>query len=84
MFYIIGLGLSDEKDITIRGLEVRLSLQYTQRRDPNPLSLGNQILNTRLSRSLHVHPHDQSTQAGSYPQTEPSPSKSRHTFYFYQ
>lgn len=22
MFYIIGLGLSDEKDITIRGLEV--------------------------------------------------------------
>ena len=23
MFYIIGLGLSDEKDITIRGLEVR-------------------------------------------------------------
>ena len=24
MFYIIGLGLSDEKDITIRGLEVRV------------------------------------------------------------
>ena len=22
MFYIIGLGLSDEKDITLRGLEV--------------------------------------------------------------
>ena len=22
MFYIIGLGLSDEKDITVRGLEV--------------------------------------------------------------
>lgn len=24
MFYIIGLGLCDEKDITIRGLEVTL------------------------------------------------------------
>lgn len=23
MFYIIGLGLSDEKDITLRGLEVK-------------------------------------------------------------
>ena len=22
MFYIIGLGLSDEKDVTVRGLEV--------------------------------------------------------------
>ena len=24
MFYIIGLGLSDEKDITLRGLEVKM------------------------------------------------------------
>jgi diphthamide biosynthesis methyltransferase len=24
MFYIIGLGLSDEKDVTVRGLEVIL------------------------------------------------------------
>jgi len=24
MFYVIGLGLSDEKDITLRGLEVRI------------------------------------------------------------
>lgn len=24
MFYIIGLGLSDEKDVTVRGLEVRI------------------------------------------------------------
>ena len=24
MFYIIGLGLSDEKDITLRGLEVKI------------------------------------------------------------
>jgi diphthamide biosynthesis methyltransferase len=23
MFYVIGLGLSDEKDITVKGLEVR-------------------------------------------------------------
>ena len=26
MFYIIGLGLCDEKDITVRGLEVRVLL----------------------------------------------------------
>lgn len=25
MLYLIGLGLSDEKDITVKGLEVRLS-----------------------------------------------------------
>jgi diphthamide biosynthesis methyltransferase len=25
MFYLIGLGLCDEKDITIRGLEVRMT-----------------------------------------------------------
>jgi diphthamide biosynthesis methyltransferase len=24
MFYVIGLGLSDEKDITVKGLEVSL------------------------------------------------------------
>lgn len=23
MFYVIGLGLSDEKDVTVKGLEVR-------------------------------------------------------------
>jgi diphthamide biosynthesis methyltransferase len=27
MFYIIGLGLSDEKDITIRGLEVSVFIK---------------------------------------------------------
>ena len=27
MFYIIGIGLSDEKDITLRGLEVTVSLR---------------------------------------------------------
>ena len=26
MFYVIGLGLADEKDITVRGLEVRCKL----------------------------------------------------------
>jgi hypothetical protein len=26
MFYVIGLGLSDEKDITVKGLEVRYML----------------------------------------------------------
>ena len=26
MLYVIGLGLSDEKDITVKGLEVRLML----------------------------------------------------------
>lgn len=28
MFYLIGLGLHDEKDITVRGLEVLLGLCY--------------------------------------------------------
>lgn len=28
MFYIIGLGLCDEKDITLRGLEVTVALSY--------------------------------------------------------
>ena len=28
MFFIIGLGLSDEKDITIRGLEVTSPRHY--------------------------------------------------------
>lgn len=28
MFYIIGLGLCDEKDITVRGLEVSVQTSY--------------------------------------------------------
>jgi diphthamide biosynthesis methyltransferase len=28
MFFIIGLGLSDEKDVTLRGLEVSSFIDY--------------------------------------------------------
>lgn len=34
MFYVIGLGLSDEKDITVKGLEVSHSRVCTLLRGP--------------------------------------------------
>ena len=54
MFYIIGLGLSDEKDITIRGLEVRSHLlQWVL--SLSVLCIGNQKLGESLSGSVHQH-----------------------------
>ena len=56
MFYLIGLGLCDEKDITVRGLEVP---------DLTPLkllvllliagTLVSQTLNKGLPRGIHKH-----------------------------
>lgn len=53
MFYVIGLGLCDEKDITVRGLEVGApsaqvySIAYRE--------LGSKIVFSGLSRSIHEH-----------------------------
>lgn len=53
MFYIIGLGLCDEKDITVRGLEVgALSAQAC------PIvyrGSGGKIVFSGLPRSIHKH-----------------------------
>ena len=53
MFYIIGLGLCDEKDITVRGLEVgALSAQAC------PIvyrESGGKIVFSGLPRSIHKH-----------------------------
>ena len=58
MFYIIGLGLSDEKDITLRGLEVKmpesarlgisLDIYFTS---------GRQIIFSSIPRGIHEHSH---------------------------
>ena len=53
MFYIVGLGLCDEKDITVRGLEV--CLVVTERVTAKRVSLGCQRLHKSVSRSLHLH-----------------------------
>jgi hypothetical protein len=48
MFYIIGLGLCDEKDITIRGLEVRFVTLDTMT-DVDVHCLGRSIVVSRVS-----------------------------------
>jgi len=56
MFYIIGLGLSDEKDITLRGLEVRATrwlLKPPTRPSNIQLPPGDQELHPCLPRSVH-------------------------------
>lgn len=68
MFYIIGLGLCDEKDVTLRGLEVRIkSNSYLHTLRPTVM-LGYKKFNAGLSRSLHEHPYD--------PEGTPGPSYS--------
>jgi len=55
MFYIIGLGLCDEKDITVRGLEVGNASDPPQIfSHPNP---GSQKLIASIPRSIHQHPN---------------------------
>ena len=45
MFYIIGLGLSDEKDVTVRGLEVghSLSLYFLVLRKPQVIKRSSRV-----------------------------------------
>ena len=56
MFYLIGLGLCDEKDITVRGLEVGV----THRSKDWSLKafLGHQKMLPCLSRGIHEHSND--------------------------
>lgn len=56
MFYLIGLGLCDEKDITIRGLEVRTT--YRIKTWGLKTFLGCQRMFPCLSRGVHQYSHD--------------------------
>lgn len=60
MFYLIGLGLCDEKDITIRGLEVCMGIGDIRFTDDE----GYQTLRTRISRSLYKRFNDRQGQVG--------------------
>jgi diphthamide biosynthesis methyltransferase len=48
MFYLIGLGLSDEKDITLRGLEVFHFRQIWPQVYSDNNTIGHKVLYTRL------------------------------------
>lgn len=59
MFYLIGLGLCDEKDITVRGLEVsllRIFLSFLSFFTQTPRT-GGQVMLSNLSRGVHEHPN---------------------------
>ena len=62
MFYLIGLGLCDEKDITIRGLEVRTTDQI--KGWSLKTFLGCQRVFPCLSRGVHQHSNDQQGKIG--------------------
>lgn len=47
MLYVVGLGLSDEKDITVKGLEVSICLRSVRKREAE--HLGCQRLRSNLS-----------------------------------
>lgn len=67
MFYVIGLGLSDEKDITLRGLEVcRNSHMAVSNSLPYvlPFDTGYKRLDAGLSRSVYEHSDDRQGPAG--------------------
>jgi hypothetical protein len=53
MLYLIGLGLCDEKDITIRGLEVWMT--YRNKDWSLKTFLGCQRMLPRLSRGVYEH-----------------------------
>lgn len=67
MFFVIGLGLCDEKDVTLRGLEVRAHQTriYTEAKTP---VLGYSKFIAGLSRSVHKYSYDPTGTSGpSYP-----------------
>lgn len=64
MLYVIGLGLSDEKDITVKGLEVRVSSRHRCAVSDFDESLGGQKVRAGLPRVVHVHPDDFEGEAG--------------------
>lgn len=53
MFYIVGLGLCDEKDITVRGLEVCLNSPVWDMADR--ICPGSKRLHASVFRSLHLN-----------------------------
>lgn len=65
MFYLVGLGLCDEKDITVRGLEVpgfcSRSTYFL-----NSRTLDSQTLNESVPRGLHEHPNGAKRAASMY------------------
>ena len=58
MFNVIGLGLSDEKDITLRGLEVRMDLPDKTDSKFHISMSGNQEFNPGVSGGVHKHIDD--------------------------
>lgn len=61
MFYVIGLGLSDEKDITVKGLEVGTNRSIMTGHTDIP---GSQEMRAGLPRILHLHSNDLEREAG--------------------
>jgi hypothetical protein len=56
MFYIIGLGLSDEKDVTLRGLEVLITSYNFSSSQMNVSSkTGHQEFLAGVSRGLYEY-----------------------------
>lgn len=58
MFYVIGLGLSDEKDITLRGLEVRIESLPMKPEFSSHVVSGYQGLNPGISGGLYKYIDD--------------------------
>lgn len=57
MFYLIGLGLFDEKDVSVRGMEVRLSNKPLRNEQFSQLrtALDHKKLLASLPRVIHKH-----------------------------
>lgn len=64
MFYIVGLGLSDEKDITVRGLEVRHLIERFILMLIQNLPTGRKRLFSSVSRGVHEHLDGTEREAG--------------------
>lgn len=58
MFYVIGLGLSDEKDITLRGLEVRTGSVPMKPDFSSHVVSGHQELNPGISGGVYKYIDD--------------------------
>lgn len=58
MFYVIGLGLSDEKDITLRGLQVRTASLPMKPEFGSHVVSGYQKLNSCVSGGVYKYIDD--------------------------
>ena len=66
MLYVIGLGLSDEKDITVKGLEVGYPLASSRSGRAGTDYVGSPEMREGLSRIIHLDPHDLEREAGTF------------------